>query len=172
MSGFTGHRPGPRFKPTCFRISSSFAFRSLGLKQFIVSDANTFYIDTILEHYGVRECFDGIYTNPASVVEDAGSQRLTVAPHQPWETPHRCELCSLNLCKGGYRSLACVPECRLIMSRTLQGRCWRAFYPRQVPLDAFMWVTDTEIFMQPFCFPAPEWCWPGKAQDLRCSGHL
>jgi pyridoxal phosphate phosphatase PHOSPHO2 len=36
-----------------------------GAAQYIVSDSNTFFIDTILRHLGIAHCFQGIYTNPA-----------------------------------------------------------------------------------------------------------
>ena len=62
----------------------------------IVSDANTVYIRTILEHRGLT-C-DSVTTNTA-YFDDAG--QLIIAPHQPKESPHGCPRCPINLCKGG-----------------------------------------------------------------------
>ena len=77
--------------------------RAAGIPQYIVSDSNTIYIDVILRHLGLNDCFDGIFTNPAEIVSEAdGRQRITVGPYQPWDTPHHCKLCSVNLCKGAW----------------------------------------------------------------------
>lgn len=65
----------------------------------IVSDANTFFIETILNHYGIRELFSEIYTNP-SFIDDEG--RLKIFPHHNFtESPHGCNTytCPPNMCK-------------------------------------------------------------------------
>ncbi|KAF9926790.1 hypothetical protein FBU30_003701 [Linnemannia zychae] len=66
----------------------------------IVSDANQVYIEGILEHYGIRDLFSAIITNPA-FWDDKG--RLHIQRLIPSDgTPHGCPtgVCSLNICKG------------------------------------------------------------------------
>lgn len=65
----------------------------------LLSDANTFYIDTILDAYGVRDCVTEIITNP-SYKDEQG--RLRVQRHISASAPqHHCQNpCSLNICKG------------------------------------------------------------------------
>lgn len=60
----------------------------------IVSDANYFFIETILEHFGIRECFNEINTNPNFVDKEG---RLRISPHHDF--PHGCKLCPPNMCK-------------------------------------------------------------------------
>ena len=63
----------------------------------MVSDANTFFIETVLAHHGVLGCFSEIVTNPASVDADG---RLRISPfHDPASAPHGCSLCPDNMCK-------------------------------------------------------------------------
>ncbi|CAI8611967.1 unnamed protein product [Vicia faba] len=74
------------------------AANALGCDLRIVSDANTFFIETILNNLGIRECFSEINTNPGYVDEQG---RLRVLPyHHLNQTPHRCNLCPINMCKG------------------------------------------------------------------------
>ncbi|XVF86789.1 hypothetical protein PTKIN_Ptkin18bG0070800 [Pterospermum kingtungense] len=72
---------------------------SLGCDLKIVSDANVFFIDTILEHHGLRECFSEINTNPGFVDEQG---RLRIFPHHDFtKSPHGCHNpCPPNMCKG------------------------------------------------------------------------
>ncbi|XP_010262202.1 PREDICTED: inorganic pyrophosphatase 1 [Nelumbo nucifera] len=69
---------------------------ALGCDLRIVSDANSFFIDTILKHHGLMDCFTEINTNP-SYVDDEGKLRIfpfhdfTSSPHSP---------CPPNMCKG------------------------------------------------------------------------
>ncbi|XP_057968525.1 thiamine phosphate phosphatase-like protein isoform X2 [Malania oleifera] len=64
----------------------------------IVSDANQFFIETILEHHGLLGCFSEIITNPTFADEEG---RLRIFPyHVLNSTPHGCRLCPSNLCKG------------------------------------------------------------------------
>ncbi|KAE9448757.1 hypothetical protein C3L33_19345, partial [Rhododendron williamsianum] len=60
----------------------------------IISDANQFFIETILKKYGLFDCFTEIVTNP-SIVEGG---RLRIFPYH--SCPHGCSLCPPNLCKG------------------------------------------------------------------------
>lgn len=64
----------------------------------IVSDANLFFIETILKHLGIIECFSEINTNPG-YVDDSG--RLGILPYHDFQTlPHSCNnLCPPNMCK-------------------------------------------------------------------------
>ncbi|GAB4854434.1 hypothetical protein Ancab_023017 [Ancistrocladus abbreviatus] len=64
----------------------------------IVSDANVFFIETILKHHGIMECFSEINTNPGFVNEEG---RLEILPFVDYKTyPHGCNLCPPNMCKG------------------------------------------------------------------------
>lgn len=64
----------------------------------IVSDANTYFIETILKHHGVLHCFSEIYTNSANVVQDG---RLRIYPYHDLKSfSHGCNICPANLCKG------------------------------------------------------------------------
>ncbi|KAF7814162.1 Inorganic pyrophosphatase 2 [Senna tora] len=76
------------------------AAHALGCELRIVSDANMFFIETILEHLGIRECFWEINTNPGFVNEEG---RLRILPfHDFHNSPHSCTSthCPPNMCKG------------------------------------------------------------------------
>ncbi|XP_077217154.1 thiamine phosphate phosphatase-like protein [Tasmannia lanceolata] len=78
-------------------IKSAYA---LGCDLRIVSDANFFFIETILKHHGLFDYFSEINTNPTFVDEDG---KLRIFPfHDFNSSPHGCNLnsCSLNICKG------------------------------------------------------------------------
>ncbi|BGP08617.1 hypothetical protein JCM10049v2_004464 [Rhodotorula toruloides] len=66
---------------------------------FILSNANSVYIDTILKHYGVENAIDEVVTNPAQFREDGLLElRRRVDPNGP---QHQCKVgCSPNMCKG------------------------------------------------------------------------
>ncbi|EAY74825.1 hypothetical protein OsI_02715 [Oryza sativa Indica Group] len=72
---------------------------ALGCDLRVASDANAFFIETVLEHHGVLGCFSEISTNPARV---DGNGRLRISPfHDPDDSsPHGCSLCPENMCKG------------------------------------------------------------------------
>ncbi|XP_037417914.1 inorganic pyrophosphatase 1-like [Triticum dicoccoides] len=73
---------------------------SLGCDIRVLSDANRFFIETVLDHHGLRGCFSEINTNPSHVDADG---RLRIAPHHDFHaTPHGCGLgtCPPNMCKG------------------------------------------------------------------------
>ncbi|XP_030953123.1 thiamine phosphate phosphatase-like protein isoform X3 [Quercus lobata] len=79
-------------------IAAIKAAHALGCELRIISDANLFYIETILEHHGVWGCFSRIDTNPSFVNEEG---RLRILPfHDLNSTPHGCKLCPPNMCKG------------------------------------------------------------------------
>ncbi|KAL9243538.1 hypothetical protein vseg_017413 [Gypsophila vaccaria] len=72
----------------------------LGCDLRVVSDANTFFIDIVLTHLGLRDCFSEINTNP-SYVDDEG--RLKILPHHEdfINSSHGCcNPCPPNMCKG------------------------------------------------------------------------
>ncbi|KAK8547236.1 hypothetical protein V6N13_097952 [Hibiscus sabdariffa] len=71
---------------------------ALGCDLIILSDANQFFIEKILEHHGLCGCFSKIYTNPTFVDEEG---RLRIFPYRDSTlSPHGCCLCPTNLCKG------------------------------------------------------------------------
>ncbi|KAL3631980.1 Inorganic pyrophosphatase 1 [Castilleja foliolosa] len=79
----------PRIVPA---IKSAYA---LGCDLRIVSDANTFFIETIIDHLGIKNCFSEINTNPG-YVDDEGHLRI-----RPFVDFHSCpHTCPPNMCKG------------------------------------------------------------------------
>lgn len=58
----------------------------------VVSDANEFYIETILKHHGLERYFSKVITNPISV---DGEGILRIFPYHMAS----CNLCPPNLCK-------------------------------------------------------------------------
>lgn len=80
---------------TIAAIKSAYA---LGCDLRIVSDANVFFIRTILEHNGIMGYFSEINTNPGYV---DGEGRLRIFPYHDFTTSsHGCSLCPPNMCKG------------------------------------------------------------------------
>ncbi|KAG8055610.1 hypothetical protein GUJ93_ZPchr0001g30768 [Zizania palustris] len=74
---------------------------ALGCDLRILSDANRFFIETILDHHGLRGYFSEINTNPSRV--DGADGRLRIAPYHDFHAgPHGCGLgiCPPNMCKG------------------------------------------------------------------------
>ncbi|XP_054784772.1 inorganic pyrophosphatase 2-like [Prosopis cineraria] len=83
---------------------------SLGCDLKIVSDANIFFIRTILEHHGVSDRFSEIIANPSFVDEEG---RLRIFPYHDYlKSSHECNLCPPNMCKGKIieRIQKCVAE--------------------------------------------------------------
>ncbi|XP_047314732.1 inorganic pyrophosphatase 2-like [Impatiens glandulifera] len=71
---------------------------ALGCDLRVVSDANLFFIETILNSLGIRQCFSEINTNPG-YVDDEG--RLRISPYHDFHScSHGCDLCPPNMCKG------------------------------------------------------------------------
>lgn len=75
---------------------------ALGCDLRVVSDANTFFIETILKHHGFLDCFSEINTNPCYVDEEG---RLRILPFHAaaddaTKPSHGCTLCPPNMCKG------------------------------------------------------------------------
>ncbi|KAJ3693836.1 hypothetical protein LUZ60_009316 [Juncus effusus] len=77
-------------------IKSSHA---LGCELKILSDANIFFIETVLKHQGLIDCFSEICTNPSFVDEEG---KLIISPYHDFTSPHLCTLCPPNLCKGKF----------------------------------------------------------------------
>lgn len=78
-------------------IESAYA---LGCELRIVSDANAFFIDTVLAHHGLAGYFSEVNTNPARVDADG---RLRISPYHDFHASgHGCTLatCPPNMCKG------------------------------------------------------------------------
>ena len=64
----------------------------------IVSDANSFFIERILKHHGVWNCFSDITANPSYVNEEG---KLRVCPYHDYvKSSHGCNLCPPNMCKA------------------------------------------------------------------------
>ncbi|KAK9665960.1 hypothetical protein RND81_14G149400 [Saponaria officinalis] len=66
----------------------------------ILSDANRFFIETIMDHHGISDYFTEVYTNQGFVNEQG---RLRIIPYHDFTTsPHGCDniLCPPNMCKG------------------------------------------------------------------------
>jgi pyridoxal phosphate phosphatase PHOSPHO2 len=66
----------------------------------IISDANTFYIRSFLDHHGLSTHISEIFTNHAYFDEN---NRLRVSPYHSLDyEPHGCSFCPANMCKGMY----------------------------------------------------------------------
>lgn len=72
------------------------AAHSWGWESQIISDANAFFIQTILAAHDLDSYFTKIHTNPAQVDEQGV---LHIEPYQR-PPPHECPLCPPNMCKG------------------------------------------------------------------------
>ncbi|KAJ3671090.1 hypothetical protein LUZ60_008516 [Juncus effusus] len=79
-------------------ISAIKSAYSLGCDLRVVSDANVFFIETVLKHHGIYDCFTEINSNPTFLDEEG---RLRISPfHGLNSPPHSCPLCPPNMCKG------------------------------------------------------------------------
>ncbi|KAK3161784.1 hypothetical protein QOZ80_1BG0081380 [Eleusine coracana subsp. coracana] len=76
---------------------------TLGCDLRVLSDANAFFIDTILAHHGLRGLFTEVNTNP-SHIDSSGRLRIGPCHHfDPSSGPaHGCQVgtCPPNMCKG------------------------------------------------------------------------
>ncbi|MCO5554934.1 hypothetical protein L7F22_008473 [Adiantum nelumboides] len=77
-------------------IKSIKAAHSWGWEAQIISDANSFFIQTILTAHDLDSYFSEIHTNQAQVDERGV---LRIGPYQR-PPPHKCPLCPPNMCKG------------------------------------------------------------------------
>lgn len=78
--------------------------KKMGNVVHIISDANTMFIDTILDHHGVRDCVASIISNPGVIArhERLAIEYLHVTKlcGETEETRHTCITCPINMCKG------------------------------------------------------------------------
>ncbi|KAF9110501.1 hypothetical protein BGX27_006266 [Mortierella sp. AM989] len=73
--------------------------KAQGSELYILSDANTVYIETVLKTYNIDHLFTEIITNPAKF--DRTGRLNVVRFHGLDKEPHCCPLpCQPNLCKG------------------------------------------------------------------------
>lgn len=81
-----------------FRLAGS----RTGVAVAIVSDANTVYIESMLEHYGLSSLVTEVVTNPAVFEQDHQRSSLRVRPYhdETVKPAHGCPLCPSNMCKG------------------------------------------------------------------------
>ncbi|GAA5857791.1 hypothetical protein JCM8547_005983 [Rhodosporidiobolus lusitaniae] len=88
------------FHPAMTRMIKSIKASSSPLVNYVIlSNSNTFYIDTILKHNGIDQTVDEVITNPASFNEEGVLVlKRRVDPSGP---QHTCKVgCSPNMCKG------------------------------------------------------------------------
>jgi pyridoxal phosphate phosphatase PHOSPHO2 len=79
---------------------------ALGCDLRVVSDANMFYIETILKHLGISEYFSEINTNPGYVNEEG---RVRISPYHDFnKCSHGCTLCPPNMCKVYFFLVFCL----------------------------------------------------------------
>lgn len=79
-------------------ISAIKSAYSMGCELRIVSDANKFFIETILRQHQLLGCFTEIITNPTHINNEG---RLRIVPYHDFRlSPHGCALCPSNMCKG------------------------------------------------------------------------
>jgi len=73
---------------------------SKGIPQYIMSDANSIFIHTILKANKLENIFlpQNIFTNPAWWDNEKNNNILCVKYYH--QDPHSCSLCPRNLCKG------------------------------------------------------------------------
>jgi len=64
---------------------------------YIVSDANTVFIQCMLELHGLGDIIKKVFTNPAEFHGDT----LSLRPYHSKDIqPHSCSNCPANMCKG------------------------------------------------------------------------
>ncbi|KAK1289300.1 Inorganic pyrophosphatase 2 [Acorus calamus] len=80
-------------------ISGIKTAHALGCELRIVSDANHFFIETILRHHGLFECFSEINTNKSFIDEEG---KLRIQPYHDFNFASHgcCNPCPPNMCKG------------------------------------------------------------------------
>ena len=83
----------------------------------IISDANTFYIDTILNVYNLRVGFEKIITNLGIF---ASPERLLIQTNP--ELKHSCVKCPKNLCKSIFFSKTCHRSRNSLISQGTEVR--------------------------------------------------
>ncbi|KAF3627726.1 Inorganic pyrophosphatase 1 [Capsicum annuum] len=117
---------------------------ALGCDLRIVSDENLFFVETILKHSGIMDCFSKINTN-SSYVDDEG--KLKICPYHNFD--HKCNNpCPPNICKG------LVIE-RMQESLALEGNRKRMIYLGDGAGDFYpsSMLKDQDFVMQRKDFP-------------------
>ncbi|ONK80678.1 uncharacterized protein A4U43_C01F20530 [Asparagus officinalis] len=88
-------KSAPIYANNISTIKSAYA---LGCELKILSDANLFFIETILKHHELMGYFSKIITNPGFVDEEG---KLRISPYHDFNiSSHGCNLCPPNMCKG------------------------------------------------------------------------
>ncbi|KAK6264224.1 hypothetical protein QUC31_012349 [Theobroma cacao] len=89
------------------------AAHALGCELRIVSDANLFFIEKILEYLGLKEYFSEINTNPGFVDEEG---RLRIFSYHDFnKCSHGCNLSPPNMCKAEIHEWSDGEELELIL---------------------------------------------------------
>ena len=73
------------------------ALSAAGVRSFVLSDANSFYISTGASAMGIAHHLVEVVTNGAHFDAEG---RLHITPHTPASAAHGCPRCPPNLCKG------------------------------------------------------------------------
>jgi len=78
------------------------AVEQFGADVKVISDGNTFYIESMLQHRELSEHVKEVFANPVDFEPtDDGRTRLRIRPyHADLLEPHGCEWCPANMCKG------------------------------------------------------------------------
>lgn len=109
----------------------------------IVSDANRFFIEAILECHGLLGCFSQIVTNPTSVEQDG---RLRIFPHCDLGSSfHGCNLCPPNLCKVNFLYM---PICICVLFDACVFRVW---------VSSIFSLYITCVSLVSYCFTSTNW---------------
>ncbi|KAG7400205.1 putative phosphatase phospho1 [Phytophthora boehmeriae] len=75
------------------------AVERFGAEVKIISDGNTFYIDSVLEHRGLKDIVTQVFANPGQC--EHGDTKLRIRPFHPDHLePLGCTWCPVNMCKG------------------------------------------------------------------------
>jgi len=87
-------------------VSAIRDLHSAGVTHVVLSDANTYLIDTWLKAAGIRDCFKHVISNHGIIGSlehgPMGATSLSVRALQPQHQQHGCKNpCPPNLCKGG-----------------------------------------------------------------------
>ncbi|KAJ8542643.1 hypothetical protein ON010_g12169 [Phytophthora cinnamomi] len=78
------------------------AVELFGAEVQVISDGNTFYIESMLEHRELQQHVKEVFANPVEYeATDDGRTRLRIRPfHADHLEPHGCSWCPTNMCKG------------------------------------------------------------------------
>ncbi|KAJ8448848.1 hypothetical protein Cgig2_011469 [Carnegiea gigantea] len=123
----------PLSQSTISAINSAYAS---GCDLRIVSDANTFFTETILKHHGMLHCFSEINTNQGFVIENG---RLKILPYHDFKSSsHGCNLCLSNLCKLTPRDYI-MPRKNFPLGDTIFSN------PKHIKAGVHEWINGEEL---------------------------